>query len=115
MEAPESLRDMIELQIEKLSANEQRVLELASTGISFMANANDLGTTLDQEKFENTCEDLRAGSIWCGGWDGAGFQMGPFGSVTSLSMHCIVKFSIGGGHRADGRESASKKRRHTPF
>jgi len=59
LEAPESLREMIELQIEKLSADERRVLELASgTGISFTANANDLGTTLDQEKFENTCEDL---------------------------------------------------------
>jgi len=59
LEAPESLREMIELQIEKLSADEQRVLEQASgTGISFTANANDLGTSLDQEKFENACENL---------------------------------------------------------
>jgi predicted ATPase len=59
LETPESLRQMIELQIEKLSADEQRVLELASvTGMSFTANANDLGTTEDQEKLENTCEHL---------------------------------------------------------
>ena len=50
---------MIELQIEKLSADEQRVLELASvTGMSFTTNANNLGTTQDQEKLENTCEHL---------------------------------------------------------
>jgi predicted ATPase len=59
LEAPESLRQMIELQIEKLSANEQRVPELASvTGISFTAKANALDTSVDQENFENTCEDL---------------------------------------------------------
>ncbi len=59
LETPESLRGMIELQIEKLSADEQRVLELASvTGMSFTANPNDLGTTQDQEKLESTCEDL---------------------------------------------------------
>jgi len=59
LETPESLRGMIELQIEKLSADEQRVLELASvTGMSFTANPNVLGTTVDQEKLESTCEDL---------------------------------------------------------
>jgi len=59
LEAPESLRQMIELQIEKLSVDEQRVLELASvTGMSFTANANVLGATVDQEKLESTCEDL---------------------------------------------------------
>ncbi len=59
LEAPESLRQMIELQIEKLSAEERRVLELASvTGVSFTANPNALGTGVDQDNFENTCEDL---------------------------------------------------------
>lgn len=59
LEAPESLRQMIELQIEKLSADEQRVLELASvTGMSFTANTNVLGAAVDQEKLESTCEDL---------------------------------------------------------
>jgi predicted ATPase len=59
LEAPESLRQMIELQIEKLSAREQHVLEAASvTGISFTANANALGTNVNQENLENTCEQL---------------------------------------------------------
>jgi|SRR5271165_991392 len=50
---------MIELQIERLSAEEQRVLEIASvTGASFTANVNALGATVDQEKFESVCEDL---------------------------------------------------------
>src|SRR5208337_2011458 len=59
LEAPENLRQMIELQIERLSAVEQRVLEVASvTGLSFTANVNALGATVDQEKFESVCEDL---------------------------------------------------------
>ena len=59
LEAPENLRQMIELQIEKLSADEQRVLEAASvTSISFTAKANALGTAVEQEKFEDVCEDL---------------------------------------------------------
>jgi len=59
LQAPETLRQMIELQIEKLSPDEQRVLELASvTGMSFTANANVLGAAVDQEKLERTCEDL---------------------------------------------------------
>jgi len=58
LEAPESLRQMIELQIEKLSAEEQRALEAASvTGVSFTAKANAL-TEVDQENFESLCEDL---------------------------------------------------------
>ena len=56
LEAPESLRQMIELQIERLSAEEQRVLEIASTrGVSFTA---DVGLTVDPATFESVCEDL---------------------------------------------------------
>jgi DNA-binding winged helix-turn-helix (wHTH) protein len=59
LETPESLREMIELQIEKLSADERRVLEVASiSGRLFTAKATPLGATVDNEKFENTCEDL---------------------------------------------------------
>ena len=59
LEAPENLRQMIELQIGRLSAEEQRVLEIASVaGLSFTANLNALGTTIDRETFESVCEDL---------------------------------------------------------
>ena len=59
LESPESLREMIELQIEKLNADEQRVLEIASVaGLSFTANAEALGTLVDREKFEEICEEL---------------------------------------------------------
>jgi predicted ATPase len=59
LETPETLRQMIELQIERLSTEEQRVLEVASvTGVSFTAKANALGTAADQEKFEDVCENL---------------------------------------------------------
>ena len=38
-----------------LGLEEQRVLEVASvTGVTFTANANAVGTTVDQERFENT-------------------------------------------------------------
>ena len=57
LHAPESLRQLIELQIEKLSEEEQRALEVASvTGISFTAHAE--GAPGEREKFENLCEKL---------------------------------------------------------
>ena len=59
LQAPESLRQLIELQIERLTAEEQRALEVASlTGVSFTAHADAVTTTLDQEKFENLCDGL---------------------------------------------------------
>ena len=59
LQAPESLRHLIELQIEELSEEEQRALEVASvTGVSFTAHAEALGTPGDQEKFENLWETL---------------------------------------------------------
>jgi predicted ATPase len=59
LDAPENLRQMIELQIERLSKEEQRVLEIASiAGVSFTADLNALGTTFDRETFESVCEDL---------------------------------------------------------
>jgi predicted ATPase len=59
LEAPESLRQMIELQIETLSAEEQRALEAASVnGISFTTNDHGPGANVDQEKFVEVCEDL---------------------------------------------------------
>jgi len=59
LDPPESLREMIELQIEQLSADEQQVLELASgKGISFTANDSAIGKTINQQDFEKTCEAL---------------------------------------------------------
>jgi predicted ATPase/DNA-binding winged helix-turn-helix (wHTH) protein len=59
LQPPESLRQLIELQIERLSVEEQRALEVASlTGVSFTAHADALTTTLDHDKFENLCEEL---------------------------------------------------------
>jgi predicted ATPase len=59
LQAPESLRQLIELQIETLSVEEQRALELASvTGVCFTTHGGVLGSTVDSENFENLCEDL---------------------------------------------------------
>ena len=56
---PDDLRRMIEAQIERLSAEEQRVLELASiAGVSFSATVINLLTDVDPQMFEDLCEDL---------------------------------------------------------
>ena len=59
LQAPESLRQLIELQIEGLSEEEQRALEAASvTGVSFTAHADTLDAPGDREKFKNLCDEL---------------------------------------------------------
>jgi predicted ATPase/DNA-binding winged helix-turn-helix (wHTH) protein len=59
LEAPESLRQMIELQIERLSEDEQRALEVGSvTGASFTAMVRATAADNDAESFENLCEGL---------------------------------------------------------
>ncbi|MBV9612754.1 MAG: AAA family ATPase [Acidobacteriaceae bacterium] len=59
LEAPESLRQMIELQIERLSKEEQRVLEVASvTGALFTTSVHATEANMDAERFEDLCEGL---------------------------------------------------------
>lgn len=59
METPENLRQMIELQIDRLSAEEQQVLEMASiNGISIPGSFKTSETTEDCETIERICEDL---------------------------------------------------------
>jgi DNA-binding winged helix-turn-helix (wHTH) protein len=56
---PESLRQMIEVQIERLSAEEQRALEWASVeGALFTAKVSAAAAGLQQEEFEELCEEL---------------------------------------------------------
>jgi predicted ATPase/DNA-binding winged helix-turn-helix (wHTH) protein len=56
---PDDLRRMIEAQIERLCAEEQRVLELASiAGASFSAAVINLAADVDPQTFEDLCEDL---------------------------------------------------------
>jgi predicted ATPase len=59
LEAPESLRQMIELQIERLSEEERRVLEVASvTGALFTTSVGGTAGDADAESFEDLCEGL---------------------------------------------------------
>ena len=59
LEVHENLRAMIEAQIERLSPEEQRALEVASvSGVSFTPSVNAVAAKLDDEKFEDVCEDL---------------------------------------------------------
>jgi DNA-binding winged helix-turn-helix (wHTH) protein len=56
---PESLRTLIEAQIERLSVEEQGALEVASvTGAVFAASVSAAATELDPEDFEDLCDRL---------------------------------------------------------
>jgi predicted ATPase/DNA-binding winged helix-turn-helix (wHTH) protein len=56
---PDDLRRMIEAQLERLTAEEQRVLELASiVGASFSAAVINSVAAVDAQTFEDLCEDL---------------------------------------------------------
>src|SRR5271168_14282 len=56
---PETLRQMIEAQIERLSAEEQRALEAASiVGANFEPTAGAAAASMDIEDFENLCQSL---------------------------------------------------------
>ena len=59
LEVPESLRRMIELQIDRLSGSEQRALEAASiTGNSFTAQITAPAADMNLEDFVGLCEGL---------------------------------------------------------
>jgi hypothetical protein len=59
LEVPESLRQMIEAQIERLGAEEQRTLEVASVaGQSFNPLVNAASANLDAESVDRQCEAL---------------------------------------------------------
>ena len=62
LEVPETLRQMIEAQIERLSADEQRVLEVVSLGSSgcfpFSVIPGAAAAELEPEAFEHVCEKL---------------------------------------------------------
>lgn len=56
---PQRLRRMIEAQIERLSTEQQRALEVASvSGLVFDARLSAAAAELDAEKFEDLCEAL---------------------------------------------------------
>ena len=95
---------MIELQIEKLSAEEQRVLEVASvTGGSFAANAKALDATVDQEKFENTCEDLSRRQHMVRRTESRPFPDGTISQCYEFVHALYRRSSIAGSQRCDVR------------
>jgi len=56
---PETLRQMIESQIEHLTGEQRRTLEVASiSGVLFSARVNAIPASLDEEKFEELCDEL---------------------------------------------------------
>lgn len=65
LEVPEGLRPMIELQIERLSPEERRVLEVASIcGVHFLVHVAAQAGEFDLEQYDEICEKLaRRGQI----------------------------------------------------
>jgi DNA-binding winged helix-turn-helix (wHTH) protein/tetratricopeptide (TPR) repeat protein len=58
-EVPESLRDMIEAQIENLNPEVQRILEVASVnGVQFPSGVSAAPASVDADRFEQVCEEL---------------------------------------------------------
>ena len=56
---PETLRQIIEAQIERLPGEQQRALEVASiNGVMFSASVNAIPAGLDEEKFEALCDEV---------------------------------------------------------
>lgn len=59
LRAPESLRQLIESQIERLSVEERRALEAASVaGVLFSTAVSATAANMDVEEFEHLCEGL---------------------------------------------------------
>ncbi len=59
LDVPETLRQVIEAQIEHLTSEQQRALEVASiSGVMFSASVNAIPAGLDDEKFEELCDEL---------------------------------------------------------
>ena len=59
LEVPETLRQVIEGQIDRLTTEQQRALEVASiSGILFSPRVNAIPATQDEEGFEELCEQL---------------------------------------------------------
>ncbi len=59
LQAPDSLRQMIETQIDRLNEEELRALEAASiVGVTFSTAITAAAANMDAEEFENVCERL---------------------------------------------------------
>ena len=56
---PETVRQTIEAQIERLTSEQQRTLEVASVnGVLFSASVSAMPAGLDEERFEDLCDEL---------------------------------------------------------
>ena len=59
LEVPETVRQTIEAQIESLTSEQQRTLEVASVnGVLFSAGVSAIPAGLDEERFEDLCDGL---------------------------------------------------------
>ncbi|MBI3795718.1 MAG: AAA family ATPase [Deltaproteobacteria bacterium] len=85
-DVPENLRQLIERQIERLSAEEQRVLEVASVaGAEFAVAAVAAGSKREAEAVEEVCEKL----AWQGHFlQERGLEEWPDGTVSGRYQFC---------------------------
>ena len=106
--APENLRHMIELQIERLSGEEQRVLEVASVKGVFFTTARAPAANMDEESFEDVCEGLARRARWCVRRVTGNFRTEPNRRATSLSMPYTARCSITANRLGAGRRSTCR-------
>ena len=89
---PDSLRRLIEARIERLSADERKVLEAASviTGAAFVATVSAAAANLDPEYFEDLCDGLARRKLIVRAASGHRF---PDGSVSARYefLHAIYR------------------------
>ena len=101
---PESLRQVIEAQIARLSPEEQRALEVASvTGAVFTASVSAAAADLETNDLKTCATRWRGGSTWCARRVRSSCRTGASPSAMPLSMRCTARCAMGGRRRGAGR------------
>ena len=98
LEVPESLRQMIEAQIDRLGADEQRTLEVASVaGQSFNPLVSAASANLDAESVDSQCEALARRGLFV---RFAGTQDLPDGTIAQRYefLHALYREVLYGRH-----------------
>ena len=103
-DVPERLAQMIELEIEGLSAEEQWILGAGSAmGIAFPAWAVAAALEEDAARLKRRARDWRGGCILWSAADRMSFRTGRGRSFTCLCTGCTARFCTGGRRRRGAR------------
>ena len=114
---PQSLRHLIERQLERLTKDTQHLLEVASVaGMEFSAAEVATGLQIEVEAVEARCDDSSARDNSYGGMEPRNGRMERWVNAMASCMRCIGMFCTGGWRRhgasvcIDGSASGKKRR-----